>query len=140
VQAYRNEVVSTTNFGVGIAAGHDNVFFDNQIVSSDRLADGRTIVGDNFGAYIWDGYHTGSQSFYNNSGYGNQVGWTQGTVHRDWWVPNASSWTSNVHMDGPITLDTEMAGSSTLDTEAAEFGLWQSKLAAAGVTVGPRQP
>jgi hypothetical protein len=130
VRAYRNEVVSTTNYGVAIAAGHDNVFFDNRLVSCDRLADGRTIVGDNSGAYIWDSYHTGSRSFSNNSGYGNQVGWTQGTVRRDWWVPNASSWTSNVHMAGPITLD----------TEAAEFALWQSKLAAAGVTVGPRQP
>ena len=133
VQAYDNQVVSTTNYGIAIDAGHDNRFSNNRIVSCGLLADGRAIAGQNVGAGIWDGYKTGPLVFYDNSGDGNLSGWVRGTRRtgrNGWWVPNATSWTNNVHMAGPITRATEVA----------EFDRWKGKLAAAGVTVGPRQP
>src|SRR5262249_8199285 len=128
VSAFNNQVVSTTNYGIAIAAGHDIQFYNNRIVSSGLLPDGRVIAEQNVGAYIWDSYGAGSSYFYNNSGHDNLIGWVKADGSRnDWWVPNASSWTNNVHWPGSITLA----------TEAAEFTDWQNKLAAAGVVIGP---
>jgi hypothetical protein len=127
VQASNNQVVSTTNQGIAIGAGHDNQFYNNRIVSSGLLPDGTPIMDQNVGAYIWDSYQDGSGGFYNDSGSGNTIGWVQGSGRNDWWTPDAASWTGDVSMTGPITLA----------TEAAEFASWQSKLASAGVSVGP---
>ena len=127
VKAYNNEVVSTTNYAIAIAAGHDNVFYSNRMISSDRLPDGRTIVGENSGAYIWNSYKVAASLFYNNSGHDNHVGWLQGSARRDWWVPDATSWTNNNKFSGVITLK----------TEAAELASWKKKLATNHVTIGP---
>ena len=48
---------------VTIAAGHDNVFYNNRVISSGRLADGRLISAQNVGLYIWDSYKSGSTRF-----------------------------------------------------------------------------
>ena len=127
VKAYNNQVVSTTNYAIAIAAGHDNVFYSNRMISSDRLPDGRTIVGENSGAYIWNSYKVTASHFYNNSGHDNHVGWLQGSARRDWWVPDATSWTNNNKFSGVITLN----------TEAAELASWKKKLATNHVTIGP---
>ena len=126
VNAYNNEVVSTTNYAIAIAAGHDNVFYSNRMISSDRLPDGRTIVGGNSAAYIWNFYKVAASRFYNNSGHDNLVGWLQGSARRDWWVPNATSWTNNHKFSGVITLN----------TEASELAFWRNKLATGLVTIG----
>ena len=134
VRAYDNQVVSTTNYGIAIAAGHDSSFYRNRVVSSGRLADGRPIAEQNVGVYIWDLYDTGSASFYNNGGSDNRIGWVKdasasgsGGDRNDWWVPDATTFENNVNWPGEITLQ----------TEADEFTLWQQKLASAGLTVGP---
>ena len=127
VKAYGNTVVSTTNYGIAIAAGHDTEFYDNRVLSSGRLPDGRWIAEQNVGVYIWDLYGTGS-AFYNNSARDNVVGWVKepdGT-RNDWWIPDASSFVNN----------TRWAGELAPATEAAELALWRSKAAAAGVDVG----
>lgn len=129
VRGYRNQVVSTTNYAIAIAAGHDLDFSDNRIVSADLLPDGWGVSGDNSGAYIWDLYKTGPGTFYNNTGSNNVVGWLQGGKHLDWWMPDATSWSGNVHW----------AGSVTPETEGAEFALWRQKYADAASTVVPRQ-
>ena len=128
VEAYGNTVVSTTNYGIATAAGHDTRFHHNRVVSSGRLADGRFIAEQNVGVYIWDLYATGS-GFYNNSADNNQVGWVNGTdgSRNDWWIPNASSFEDNTHWPGMISTQ----------TEANEFTLWQDRAAAAGQLVGP---
>ena len=128
VQAYNNEVVSTTNYAIAIAAGHDEVFYNNRMISSGLLPDGQTMNGTNSGAYIWNSYHVSTRIFYNDSGYGNLVGWTQEGNRRDSWVPNATSWTNNTHFSGAVTLS----------TEAAEWTFWQNKLATNHVTIGPQ--
>jgi hypothetical protein len=128
VRAYDNQVVSTTNYGIAIAAGHDNQFSSNRIVSSGLLPDGRAIVAQNVGAYIWDLHKAGPKVFYNNSGHNNTSGWIKaGGERNDWWMPHASSWANNVHWVGPINRD----------TEATEFATWRRKLTTAGRSVGP---
>ena len=130
VEAYANQVVSTTNYGIAIAAGHDSVFHDNRVVSSGLLADGRPIAAQNVGLYIWDLYAAGRSGFYNNSGRNNLVGWVNPTLsggRNDWWIPDATSFENNTHWPGDITRE----------VEAAEFAHWQDKLAAAAVRVGP---
>jgi hypothetical protein len=131
VRAYNNEVVSTTNQGIAIEAGHDNQFYNNRIVSSGLLPDGTRIAAQNVGALIWDAVGSGSRFFHNNSGHNNKVGWVNpGNGRRnDWWVPNASSWTNNVSWPGQITRN----------TETAEFAFWNNKLKTAKVVVGPQR-
>ena len=67
VKAFNNQVVSTTNYGIAIYSGHDMEFFNNRVLSSGLLPDGRTIARQNVGVYIWDGKDSGPDSFYNNS-------------------------------------------------------------------------
>ena len=128
VQAYNNIVVSTTNYGIAIAAGHNETIYDNVVVSSGLLPDGQMIADQNVGIYIWNGYHTSSSVFYDNSGYGNTIGWVgPNGVRNDSYTPGASSWTNNNKLSGAITLA----------TEASELASWQNKLATSHVTIGP---
>ncbi|MDQ3440265.1 MAG: hypothetical protein M3478_07935 [Planctomycetota bacterium] len=104
MQAYRNQVASTTNYGIAIAGGHDSAIFENRIVSSGYLADGLWITAQNVGIYIWDLYDTGSSSFYDNSASNNLVGWRNKNGRNDWWIPDATSFTGNVSWAGNVTL------------------------------------
>ena len=120
VNAYNNIVVSTTNYGIAIAAGHDNTIYDNTIISSGLLSNGQTIADQNVGVYIWNSYGQPNTVFFNNSGYGNLVGWVNPNDsggRNDWWTPNATSWTNN----------TDYSGTDTLATEAAEWTFWQNE-------------
>jgi hypothetical protein len=127
VEAYDNQVVSTTNYGIAIASGHDISFYRNRVVSSGRLPDGRWIAEQNVGAYIWDLYGTGS-SFYNNTGHDNLIGWvnTPGGGRNDWWIPDAASFDNNTHWP-------DITG----ETDAMEWSLWQDRAAAAAIPIGP---
>jgi len=128
VKTYNNQVISTTNYGIAIYAGHDMEFYDNRVLSSGKLPDGRTIAAQNVGVYIWDGRDGGADEFYNNSGRDNRIGWINDEGDRnDWWIPDATSFTNNTSWPGQLTLQ----------TEAAEWTAWQQKVAAAGMTVGP---
>jgi hypothetical protein len=129
VRAVDNQVVATTNHGMAIAAGHDIEFSRNRIVSSGLLPDGRTITAQNVGAYVWDMYHNRrSGSFAHNGGCGNLIGWVKQGDRNDWWMPDAAYWNENV----PWPVAPNRA------TEAAEFALWQKRIAAAKITIGPR--
>jgi len=129
VQAYNNVVIGTTNYGIAIAAGHDETIYNNTVISSGLLPDGQKIADQNVGIYIWNYYGTSSSVFYNDSGYGNTVGWIgPGGNRNDWWSPNAASWENN----------TSLAGAITLTTEASQLTAWQNKLATNNVTLGPQ--
>ncbi len=124
VNAYGNQVIGTTNYGMAISSGHDNVFYNNRIISSGLLPDGTRAASQNVGAYIWN--HNGDRTFANNSGYGNLIGWVLGDGRNDAWVPDAALWINN----------TSFAGQVTLATENAEWTLWQGKLAENAVFLG----
>lgn len=125
VTAYNNQVVSTTNYGIAISSGHDNEFYNNRIVSCGVSSTGVLFAAHNVGAYIWN--QNGEAKFTNNIGHDNVIGWSQGKVRNDWWVPDASAWYGNKSLSQNVTSS----------TEAAEFVLWKTKLAEAGVATGP---
>jgi len=126
VWAYRNQVVSTSNYGIAISSGHDNGFSNNRIVSSGRLRNGDYIASQNVGAYIWDADKSGS-GFYNNGGSNNVIGWWRRDMRNDWWLRDASSWDGNDHWPDAVTIA----------TEADEYKYWLRKLDNSGVHVGP---
>ena len=132
VEAFANQVVGTSNYGIAIAAGHDLAFHDNRIVSCGFLPDGRYIPSQNVGAYIWDTHHGARLSppaFFNNSGRRNIVGWVSSpdkTKRNDWWHPDATHWDTNIPLPDPITRA----------TEEAEYKMWTEKLALMGVSIG----
>jgi hypothetical protein len=101
VRALKNQVISTTNYGIAIYTGHDMIFFENRVLSSGLLPDGRPIVAQNVGVYIWDGKATGPANFYNNSAHDNIVGWMKNGKRNDWWIPSATSFTTT--LIGPAT-------------------------------------
>src|SRR6185437_8922174 len=124
VEAYSNQVLNTTNYGIAISAGHDIVFHDNRILSTGRLPDGSPVPAQNVGAYIWDTHHDSRRTpptFYNNSGHDNVIGWQKGRGRNDWWTPDAAGWMNNTHWPG--RLDTAAI--------AVEQRMWQQKLAVA---------
>ena len=112
VIATDNVVIGTSNYGIGIAAGHDISFSRNVIVSSGKLPDGNSIFAQNVGAYIWDEYH-GKQlkpsSFFNNRGSENSVRWMNGNHRADSWTPDAELWTGNTRAAGDVTVADEDA-------------------------------
>jgi hypothetical protein len=101
--------------------------FDNRVLSSGRLADGRSIAAQNVGIYIWDGLGSGVAGFYNNRGHDNLVGWMKNGQRNDWWIPDATSFTNNTSWPGTLTTG----------TEDGELIQWQAKLSAGGIAVGP---
>ncbi len=120
VKAYNNQVVGTTNYGIAVTAGHDMEIYNNRVISSGLLPDGRVDTQQNVGIAIWDSNGDGAATFFNNVGHDNVVGWNNGTGRNDWWTPTAASWTNNTSLSGPITLA----------TEATELTIWRAKLAA----------
>ena len=125
VNAFNNQVIATSNYGVAISSGHDNTFYGNTIISTGRLPDGSAVRSQNVGAYIWNQNH--EKSFANNSGHGNIIGWVKGNKRNDFWTPDASEWINNASVPGAVTSD----------LEAQQFQNWQAKLRDKAVTVGP---
>ncbi len=141
VHAYQNQVISTANVGIFIAAGNNNRLYENRVVSSGLLPDGNAIKNFFTGIYVWDCCYNQVPRgvFFNNYAYNNTIG-NAGINDKGQSVrsdsklddcaknPDGSSkCTGNISMPGPITLQ----------TEADEYKLWQAKVKAAGVKIGP---
>jgi hypothetical protein len=139
VKIYNNQVVSTTNAGIAIAAGHNITVFNNRVISSGLLPNGSSVDGTNVGIYIND-YSAGGSSatYYDNGGYNNDIGWIQqpGTdfnssgapFENDIWFPEATS---------SLTYNNVSLGPSvTLATESAELASWLMELSQNGFTAG----
>ncbi len=129
VEVYDNQVIATVNYGIAISAGNNVYMHNNRIVASGELEDGTDIAAQNVGLYVWN-IHSLS-GFTNNNADLNVVGWyKRGTASRnDEYTPNC--------MVGGCAANTSLhSGIITLADEAAELALWNSKVAAAGITVG----
>jgi len=134
VNVYNNQVVATTNYGLGIAAGHDDNFYNNRAISSGKLPDGTWAYGGNVGIVGWNPTNQPASVFFNNIQCNNLVGWMTYRGNRnDAWCPettygNSYTWPGST-------------GNPTLSDEAAEYLLWVQKLqtlqSSSGVTIGP---
>lgn len=123
---YDNQIVSTTNHGIAIASGHDNLIRNNRCISSGKL-NGQLLTGANVGIYIWNGAGASGSLWFNNSAQDNWIGWTQvNGTRNDTWFPDGVNCTGNT---GP-------AGEVTTAMEQAEWAIWQARLASNGVRVG----
>lgn len=122
IKGYANLVVGTSNYGIAIASGHDIEISDNRVISSGTLPDGRSVMLQNVGIYIWDTAHGKNRqppTFFGDIGKNNFVGWMGkgNRLRNDWWVPDAAGWTTNQRLTGPITIDREQQ----------EIAAWRSK-------------
>lgn len=130
-----NTVVSTSNYGISASAGVNIKIDNNRIISSGILSDGKRMKYDpnagNVGLSIFKGYGV---SLVNVDATRNTIGWAKPNGERnDWWVPEADNFSGNKHFSGGSIGQNDPV---TPDTEAAEYSLWQKKLATNGVTVG----
>ncbi|HYO10469.1 MAG TPA: SdrD B-like domain-containing protein [Tepidisphaeraceae bacterium] len=131
VKAFGNTVVSTTNYGIALSAGHDLEAYGNRVLSAGVLPDGRAITAQNVGIYVWDSYKAGAAHFFNNTAHDNVSGWVQGTKRNDWWSPVSGAMFNNTHWAGTVTTATEQA----------ERNAWQARLEGGGSTpVTPTTP
>lgn len=127
VRAYNNQVLDTTNYGMSISSGHDNVFYNNRILAGGILPDGTQVAAQNVGASIWNA--NAETTFVNNSGYGNYIGWMMPDFNRnDSWTPDATVWIDVPGWPDGVEINP--------DTTAAEWVSWQQKVAANAVTLG----
>jgi len=144
VRAYHNVVVGTSNQGIAVSGGHDIQVFENRIMSSGYLPDGRTIASQNVGVYVWDGNNDRQYgTFYNVSVWGNLIGWStplrgQNTSN-PWWFPDcpADGWPQK---DGSVMRgcsdNRTVPGRVTQTMEAQEYPLWRARVAAAKLRIG----
>jgi hypothetical protein len=145
VWVYRNQIVGHSGGGIGTSGGHDNRIFENRVVSSGALPDGRRWAWGG-GIAVWDYYKaigmSNGEYYYNNRAYNNVTGVVMGfgadqngvKQRGDTWFPDCakdangqSLCTGNQQLPDPITY---MA-------EQNELRLWQDKVAKAGVKIGP---
>ncbi|WP_034388777.1 hypothetical protein [Deinococcus sp. YIM 77859] len=140
VEVFHNQIVSTSNQGIGIAGGHNQHVYENRILSSGRLPDGTIIASTNVGMYMWDmqkGAEKSPKTFFNNSLRDNLVGWVRfgkdGKPHfNNLWTPSCTKATGSTCKN-----NRSWPGAVTLQTERQEFERWQKKLREANVVIGP---
>ena len=141
VRIHDNQVARTGSAGPGAPGGHDIEIDHNRAISSGRLPTGEYVNNDySYGASVWDYYENG-RAFRNNRAHDNVSGFVSSTggidpkpQRHDFFLPDCakdargvSLCTGNVALPGPITTAMEFA----------EYGRWQAKLAAAGISLGP---
>ena len=134
-----NQVVSTTNYGIQFAAGHNNEAYNNRIVSSALLANGAKITEENVGLVDEDMYGTNIRngSMYGNSMRDNTIGWmcwrtrcASNGYRDDMYMPvNSGDYSTNFAMpaNNPITLAMEQS----------EYQAWLQKGQTNAITIGP---
>lgn len=152
VRCYDNQVVATSNAGIGFAGGMNVEVFRNRAVSSGILPDGRLNLSNFTGIAGWDFYGTGPALFFNNVVRDNVSAWAfiaddGGITRNDYEYrvagpgglePDPLSPTNPI--PGVTTSNNISGPPPTRASEEAEWSLWLSKLQNAGVRVGNRHP
>jgi hypothetical protein len=139
VDIYNNQVVATSNYGLAIAAGHDNSIYNNRVISSGFLANG-TFYPTTFGNGInnFNNYGQPATTMFNDIAQNNVSGLirksSSGAATRaDWYLPNQSTGSN-------IDFAPDDSSDPTLSDEANELNAWQAKLASNKITIGPVTP
>jgi hypothetical protein len=134
---YNNQIVSTVNMGIEFGAGHDNVAYNNTVISSGLLPNGAEIAAQNVGLTVFDVYgNIEKGSMYNNDMYGNTVGWmcwaSRCAANRyrndDFFPANDSYYSTNESISAnPISRQ----------AEDSEYSTWLAKVSSSGTVLGP---
>ena len=147
VKIHDNQIVAHSNFGIGLAAGHDNEAYSNRVVSSGQFADGAWYVGY-AGIYVIDCacYQQPPSVYFNNSAHDNVVGFrfenVQGgafvppPVRQDYLLPDCAGGANGV--SSKCVNNSSLPDPISSATELHEYVLWQQKLSANGIVVGPQ--
>ena len=130
---YNNQIVGTVNMGIEFGAGHDNVAYNNTVISSGLLSNGTKIPAQNVGVNIYDVYgNIENGTMYNNDMYGNTVGWMcwaarcawDGYRNDEYFPDNNSDYYTNQSISAnPIALQ----------AESGEYSAWQQKVSFNGM-------
>ena len=124
--AYSNQVISTTNYGIANSGGTNTSIYDNTVVCSGTLANGTALPESNVGIYS-DNEHP-SDPYGNNSVTNNISGWVDSSGRNDYWLPGASTASGNTDLNGNKLAIT------TTDVNA-QWTAWQAKLGNNGITL-----
>lgn len=145
IQAYHNVIIGTGNQGIAIAAGHDIQAYENRVLSSGYLPDGRPLPSQNVGIYVWDFHGDRARgTFFNNSARDNLVGWNtplRKTPTNNWWFPTCPQlWPQK----GGGTVkgcsgNRAVPGRVTQTMERQEYQAWLQRVKAKGVQLGVRR-
>jgi hypothetical protein len=127
---YNNQIVSTSNMGVAIAAGHNNNVYSNRVVSSGYVSTGtKSLIAFSsaIGMYNWNYYVQPSTVFFSNLIQNNVVGLirkssSDASERADVWLPGQTT-NNNTSFQPNTTV------SPSLTNEATEYQNWLVKLA-----------
>jgi hypothetical protein len=130
-----NQVVSIALAGISISAGNNNAMYDNRVVSSGRLSDGRVISSINAAGVGTNNYLNEPAGVYgNNSAVGNVSGTFRPSAslkRQDFYFGVAPYYAASNTSFLPVS-DTR----PTTADEASELAAWQLKLSSQRITVG----
>jgi hypothetical protein len=143
-----NQVVGTTNYGIAIVCGSNQIVRNNTVIASGRTADGTWLAGMNVGlSFISEStWGAACTTFKNNSMTGNDVAWLRGPNTRwaagrsDVYTP-ATSNDPTYYQGGNTASNNVSRPSVSYADEKAEHTKWLTKTAGrqigAGTTSGP---
>ncbi|RAK69371.1 hypothetical protein [Hymenobacter edaphi] len=129
VDAAHNQIVSTCNAAMNIAAGHHIRFHHNRMVTSGLLPDGQALKATYAATSIFNAYHQPATVFFGNRVDHNVIGYAKAGYavplagRHDLSSGNCPACEQNEHLPNPITLATEQR----------EWQLWQQKLRRRGI-------
>jgi hypothetical protein len=104
VKMERNVVLNTTNYGMQIAAGHDNSMVNNTVVMDELLP------ATNVGYSLWNGVYK-DPLWANNGGSNNKAYMVN---NNPWWTPDKTYWTNNIVLSKTTALAQRMIWETNL--------------------------
>ncbi|HYG37842.1 MAG TPA: T9SS type A sorting domain-containing protein [Cytophagales bacterium] len=123
VKAYNNHIVGTSNHGMVITAGNNNVIENNRIISCGYVVVGSQTIqlrSQNVGIAIYNMHKNSSRVYFNNGAKNNTIGWVNtstNTDRNDFWIKGGFN-LNNKSLSGKITRQTELN----------EYKLWLEKV------------
>lgn len=136
INAFKNQVISTCNASMNIAAGHDIHFYENTMISSGMYPDGTKSERFWGGCCIWNASKVPKTNFVNNTIKNNTIGYVR--EDRNIPLPGRQDWV--VVEESPLSVkagdNISLPNPITLKTEEAEWVKWQDKLKQNRIGIG----
>jgi len=144
-----NTIIGTTNAGIGIAHGSNNIVQNNRCMAASVLEDGTPIWGNNIGIYLDEQEYSKNHftgSFTNNVVQNNQGSWwCAPNIQRD--ATHGASAEGNYQfyfpangVEGNVATGNTSLGAVAQGTEYAENRSWLAAMRLMGRIAGPLKP